>query len=105
MIELRRLSLVIIVLGGAGCGGRMHLTESYGRSYREAFAHQVAHPQAQARAPEGLDAQESSIVVATYRAQLAPKEARTEQQEQMLFVAPAQASGAYVPPPSVPQGR
>lgn len=104
-------ALCIAVLGmasSAGCGDRSHLTESYGRAHREAFARQVADPGAgeRAKAPKGLDAQEASIVVDTYRKQLAPKGAASDEHQPILLLTPQSgASQGYVPPPSVPQGH
>jgi hypothetical protein len=88
----------------AGCAQRLHLTESYAHSYREAFARQVANPSAHAAAAQGLDAQEAAAVVSSYRAQLAP---RAPEDHGMLLLAPqAQAGGAsLMPAPSVPPGR
>jgi hypothetical protein len=103
MTSKRALSLGI-GLALCGCASRVHLTESYARSYREAFGRQAVNPAAHGAAAQGLDAQEASAVVSSYRAQLAP---RAPEDHGMLLLAPqGQAGGAsLMPAPSVPPGR
>jgi hypothetical protein len=71
------MRILIAMLALAGCGTRAHLTESHARAYREAFSRQAANPNARARTPRGLDAQEAAAVVAAYRTQIAPKGSAT----------------------------
>lgn len=58
-----------------GCFDRSHLTHSYGRAYRDAFAQQrvSANGADPGKAIKGLDSQEASIVSGSYRRGLAPK--------------------------------
>lgn len=82
---------------------RPHLTETFGRSNRAAFAAQ-APPQAQARkATTGLDSQEASIISGSYRRSLAPK-TREVKDQPILLIAPQGTGGAQAQPlpPSVP---
>jgi hypothetical protein len=106
MTAARALFFIAALAMAAGCGSRVHLTESYARSYRLAFARQVVNPTADRPAAPGLDSQEAAAVVAGYRAQLAPRGSRAEDQT-MLLLAPqaAGAAGGLMPAPSVPSGR
>lgn len=99
-------------LTAAACN-RAHLTASYGRANHEAFARQVANPEAAtkpnptaAHMAQGLDSQEAAIVSKTYRRNLAP---RSEEATggNMLYYAPRSAQAAHtdLPPPSVPDQR
>jgi hypothetical protein len=104
------LWIAVVVGALAGCGDRARLTQSHGRAYKEAFARQAMNPNAgaQAKTPKGLDSQEAAIVSDNYRRGLAAKGAKVDD-EPMLLVAPGARSpansGAYMPPPSVPQQR
>ncbi len=100
----------VAVLALVGCSGRQHLWETRGVAYDKSFvAQQGPRPAAGARrAPPaaGLDSQEASIIAEGYRASLAPKGSRADQQQQpVLIVAPpGQAQPQYMlPPPSVPK--
>jgi hypothetical protein len=104
MNRVRGMFLVLGLAAWSACGDRLHLTDSYARSFRQTFGRQVANPAAQSRAPRGLDAQEAAAVVAAYRSQLAPRATRYEDQQPMLLIAPQPAPG-NLPPPSVQPGR
>ena len=92
-----------------GCASRNHLTPGHGRAYREVLARQAANPEAgkEPVASKGLDPQEAAVIAQGYRASLAPRGERVQQQP-MLLVAPSAEkprSGDYMPPASVPQER
>ncbi len=55
-----------------GCADRTHMSENYGRTLRRAFSNQVVDPRPHAKAPEGLDPEEATIVLRTYRRSLSP---------------------------------
>jgi hypothetical protein len=96
--------LVAGLLADAGCGDRSHLTTSHGRAVRQALAAQTANPEAgrQPHTLPGLDAQEASSVVKSYRRALMGKSDRSEDPG-MLILAPSQTpERPYLPPPSVP---
>jgi hypothetical protein len=101
------LALVLGLVGAvsAGCG-RAHLEAAHGRSYHDQFASQAERPanaKPAAKSVPGLDAQESSIIAASYRQSLAPKQDQ-EKPQPILMVAPPQAASARVPlAPSVPK--
>jgi hypothetical protein len=101
------LTLTLLLTGG--CGGRAHLTDSYGRATRAAFTGQAANPNAGSTPHKlpGLDAQEASIVVGNYHRALTAKGTQTDDDRGMLIVAPPDktAGQPYMPPPSVPQER
>jgi hypothetical protein len=103
------ISLLALGLSSTGCFNRAHMSEHYGRAYRQAFERQVVNPAGvgSSRFPKGLDALEAGIVVETYRTQLAPKGVNTSNEMPMIVLSPQAASGggAYSPAPSVPGGR
>ena len=84
------LLALLATSGVAGCGGRAHLTERHGQSFRSAFAQQQANPQAgnKAKPLPGLDSQESAAIARNYRRSLVTKDSQPN-----------------MPPPSVPQER
>ena len=101
-------SVLALAASSVGCFNRAHMTENYGRAYRQAFERQIANPGAgqNAKTPHGLDALEAGIVVETYRAQLAPKGTAAPTDQSMILVSPQQnLPMGYVPPPSVPPSR
>jgi hypothetical protein len=90
--------LGLVCLAGAGCFSRAHMTESYGRASKLAFARQAVNPGASsAKTPKGLDALEATIVVETYRSQLSPKASATTDQP-MIVLSPQAGSLGYSPP-------
>jgi len=97
---MNRTMMAMLGLAGllcAGCFSRVHMTESYARAYRAAFARQVVNPGgSNAKTPKGLDALEASIVVDNYRTQLAPKSGANEQP--MIMFSPQAGSIGYSPP-------
>jgi hypothetical protein len=100
--------LTSILILGAGCASRVHLTKSHGRSVQAAFSSQVANPEAgkSGRSPTGLDAQEASIVARNYRRSLVAKGApNNDDRGGMLILTPNQTGQQqpYMPPPSVPE--
>ena len=99
-------TMVILALAGlasTGCFSRAHMTDNYGRAYKQAFARQAVNPGgSNAKSPKGLDALEAGIVVDTYRAQLAPKSQGSSEQP-MILLSPQAGSLGYTPasaPPS-----
>ena len=89
--------LGLVCLAGAGCFSRLHMSDTYGRSYKQAFARQAVNGgAASAKTPKGLDALEAGIVVETYRAQLAPKAAESSN-ESMILLSPHAGSLGYSP--------
>jgi hypothetical protein len=73
----KTLAIALLGLGAlatSGCFSRAHMTENYGRAYKQAFERQAVNPGAGAtsKTPKGLDALEAGIVVETYRKQLTP---------------------------------
>lgn len=106
---MKTVALALLLLPLAvGCASRNNLTASHGRAYHEAFARQVANPEAgkQPVANKGLDPQEAAVISDSYRASLAPK-GQSTQQEQLLLIAPSVQKGGgrpgnYMPPASVP---
>jgi type IV pilus biogenesis protein CpaD/CtpE len=101
-----KLCLVLLAASTLGCFSRVHMSDNYGRSVHTAFARQVVNPGGAAKAPamRGLDAQEASLVVETYRKQLAPKGGASTEGS-ILMLAPNSATGPYMPAPSVPQAH
>jgi hypothetical protein len=103
---MTRLMMAMLGLGclaGTGCFSRAHMTDTYGRAYKTAFARQAVNVGASnARTPKGLDALEATIVVETYRTQLSPRAAGFDQQ--MIMVSPQAGGLGYSPytPPSAP---
>jgi type IV pilus biogenesis protein CpaD/CtpE len=92
--------LGLACVAGAGCFSRAHMSEHYGRAYKDAFARQVANPGsgASAKAPKGLDAIEAGAVVDNYRAQLAPHGGGGNEQQQMILLSPQAGSLGYAAP-------
>jgi hypothetical protein len=111
-IALRRIAVpaiaLLLAVGAAACD-RTSMGAAHGRAYREAFARQALDPLAgekprSARAFQGLDSQEASIVARTYRRGLAPKETSDGQMQPMLLMSPGAGARdtGNVPPASVP---
>jgi hypothetical protein len=102
----RSLWISLLALGAlstAGCFSRVHMSENYGRAYRQAFERQIANPGAAAtsKAPKGLDALEAGIVVETYRKQLSPQgNGSSTSDQQMIMLSPNGTPLGYVPPPA-----
>lgn len=101
-MTLRAKCVAFLALAAAaGCGGRkQHLTPDHGKSYDAAFAAQRAGG-APAEAVSGLDSQEAAIVSDGYRAGLAPKGQKAEEQP-VLLVAPPARERPQPLAPSVP---
>jgi hypothetical protein len=95
------MGLVLAALPSLGCFSRAHLTEHYGRAYRQAFERQIANPGAAANAkvPKGLDALEAGIVVETYRTQLAPHGGGQSAEQPMILLSPQ--TGGFAPAPTI----
>ncbi len=100
-----KLPLALAATLLVGCtGGRAHIEPGYGRSYREQLSAQRDPSGAKpAKAAPGLDAQEASIIAATYRTSLAPKEEKT--QAPPILVVEQQPGGGMLRAlmPSVPK--
>jgi hypothetical protein len=93
-------TLALAALGSAGCFNRSHMSENYGRAYRQAFERQAVTPPsavATSKFPKGLDALESGIVVETYRAQLAPKAGGASTDQGMILLSPNSGPLGYTP--------
>jgi hypothetical protein len=104
--SLALASLTLLLVGG--CGGRAHLTDSYGRASRAAFTAQAADPNAGAKPHKlpGLDAQEAHIVVGNYHRALTARGSQTDDRGMLILAPPEKTSGQpYMPPPSVPEER
>jgi hypothetical protein len=100
--------LTLLAAFGETACDRSRLTASHGRAYREAFARQIANPNAgnkpqSDKAVQGLDSQEAAIVSKTYRKNLAPRDDDATR-GQMLYYSPrtGQPERRDLPPPSVP---
>lgn len=100
------IALSFLGIIAAGCAGRVRLTESHGRANRQAFAKQAVNTTGSGqRGPTpGLDAQDASIVVKTYRRSLSTK-AGSSQDEGLVTQGATTVPQFYLPPPSVPQDR
>jgi hypothetical protein len=99
-------------MGAWGCGDRTHLTDTHGRSYRQALATQAANPAAGAKVREakGLDPQEASIIARSYRRGLrGPTRDDDERDKQpvLILTGPQKSrrDDGMMPPPSVPSER
>lgn len=89
---------LLLALATAGCGSRVTMTPSHSRAYRHVFARQAVNPAGTARMAKGLDALEATIVVDTYRKQLAPSGGRTADQRMVVFTPGAGALGTPAAP-------
>jgi hypothetical protein len=102
---MKRTTVILVLAGlaSAGCFSRAHMSDNYGRAYKQAFARQAVNPAgSSAKSPRGLDALEAGIVVETYRAQLAPRSQGGSDQP-MILLSPQAGSLGYTPssgPPS-----
>jgi hypothetical protein len=98
-----------LAVSAAGCFNRAHMTNDYGRAYRQAFERQAANPNAgaTAKSPQGLDALESSIIVDNFRGQLTAKGTTPEGANQgMILLSPnAGQVPAYSPSIANPPPR
>jgi hypothetical protein len=93
---------VLAVLAIAGCAGRkQHLIPDFGKSFDAAFAAQRAGT-GPAEAVTGLDSQEAAIISDGYRASLAPKGQKAEEQP-LLLIAPPSRERPQPLAPSVPK--
>jgi hypothetical protein len=104
---VRRVLLVACMAGVWGCTGSSHMTESFGRSYRESLRVQRAGDGVAKVAVKGLDSEEATIIATSYRQSLAPENAPLVDESQILLVAP-QGRGGNGPAklaPSVPPER
>jgi type IV pilus biogenesis protein CpaD/CtpE len=102
------LGLALAALG-AGCA-KPHLTATYGRATREAFARQMVNPagKADSRGITALDSQEAALVTAAYRRTTAPRGTSPRENQSMIILTPsaeASTGSSYVPPPSAPPGK
>lgn len=88
-------ALALAGLASAGCFSRATMTKSHGRAYRQAFQRQAVTPVSavSTKAPKGLDALESTIVVETYRKGLAPGGGGS--QDQMIVLSPGAGSPGH----------
>jgi hypothetical protein len=96
----KRMIVALLGLGTAGCFNRSHMSDNYGRAFHEAFARQAVTPLSAVsttKFPKGLDALESSIVVETYRSQLAPKGGNSNADQSMILLSPNSSQLGYVP--------
>jgi hypothetical protein len=92
--------VLALAASSSACFNRAHMSEHYGRAYRQAFERQVVNPTGGAsnRYPKGLDAVEAGIVVETYRTQLAPKGSSVSTEGQpMILMSPQGVSPSYAP--------
>jgi hypothetical protein len=98
--------LAVVSLVVVGCAGKPHLIDEYGTSYHAAFAVQAdARPLGPAQAAAGLDSQDAAIITQTYRASLAPQEAKPKDQPILIVTPPSPQGPAQKLAPSVPQER
>jgi hypothetical protein len=97
--------LVIAALAAAGCTGSIHLTESFGKSYRATMRAQHTGDAVAKQAVKGLDSEEATIVASSYRHSLAAKGQTSELQPEILYVAPQHGDRQMQLAPSVPQER
>jgi hypothetical protein len=97
--------LVFAALAAAGCSGPKHMSRNHGKAFRAHFERQVANPAALEEAEKGLDSEEAAIVAGAYRRSLAPKNARDEDQSEVLLLAAPPRGGERQAPlaPSVPK--
>jgi hypothetical protein len=102
MRTLGSVAVLVVVMLSTGCRQR-HLSRDFGVSYGQAFAAQqerrTTPPPA---AVLGLDSQEAAITADNYRAGLAPKGGKVEEQPTVII---APSSRDRPPPlaPSVPK--
>jgi hypothetical protein len=100
-----RVAIAALLL--LACSGRQHLWESRGAAYDRSFAAQkVQRPSGAKRTQPaaGLDSQEAAIIAESYRASLAPKGAKVDQQPVLIVSPQGQGQQQYaLPPPSVPK--
>ncbi len=104
MILDRRVASALLLL--IACSSRQHLWEARGRAYQENLALQAPPPPPGAKAAKaapGLDSQEASIIAASYRHSLAPKEEKVNEQPLMIVSPQTGQAGYALPPPSVPK--
>jgi hypothetical protein len=96
--------VLALVLAATACGNRTYLTASHGRAVRQVLAAQRANPEAgqKPHTLPGLDAQEASIVVKSYRRALVGKTDRSEDPGLLILSPSQQPTQPYLPPPSVP---
>jgi len=96
------LTAVVLLLLLSGCD-HTHLAPCYGVAYRSAFAQQVIDPAAgsHAKPEQGLDPEEASIVVDTYRRSLTPTREDRGGPRTPVLVLPA-APPAGMPPSGGP---
>jgi hypothetical protein len=104
-MNARHLAVGALLL--AACSGHQHLWDGRGAAYRGTFAAQRATrpPGAKrSQAATGLDSQEAAIIADAYRASLAPKGTKMDQQPVLVVSPQGQGQQQYaVPPPSVPR--
>lgn len=99
-------TMAAATIAAAGCGWRQqHLDPSFGKSYDAAFAAQHARAAGPpVAAVTGLDSQEAKIISESYRAHLAPKGQKV-QEEPLIFIAPPSRERPQALAPSVPKER
>ncbi len=103
MSRIGTLAIVLLSLGG--CTSSRSLTRDHGKSYHATMdAQRASASGAATEAEKGLDAQEATIVANSYRQSLAPKGAKSDEQPEILYVAP-QRQGTAQLAPSVPKER
>jgi len=90
-----------------GACSRAHITPTYGRAFRAAFAIQDANPhRKEQKSINGLDSQEAAIIAASYRKALAPKADTGGAGPQLLLMSPNRGGAeATTLAPSVPPGN
>lgn len=101
---LAALGMALAALAIPGCSSQSPLTRAHGRASAEYLKRQAVQPSAHREAVKGLDSEEAAIVADTYRKGLAPKGARTDEDSQVLLVAPPRRGERPAPlAPSVPK--
>ncbi len=101
----RAILVPVVLLFAVGCD-RTHLHPRYGRAVRAAFNAQVdLAAGAQKPVVQGLDPEESAIVLDTYRKSISPtKEADAARSAPVLMLqpTPGTGNGMAAPPPAGP---
>lgn len=66
--------LLLVLLAGAGCASREHMSEDYGRQTRSFFSKQRVNQTPAIGSADGLDSEESTAIRDRYQEQLAPED-------------------------------
>ncbi|HYG67187.1 MAG TPA: hypothetical protein VD838_05985 [Anaeromyxobacteraceae bacterium] len=103
---MTKLGICLMAVSLAGCTASSHLTESYGKSFREVWRAQRAGDGIPKAAVKGLDSEEATIIAGSYRQSLAPEETGAADAAEILYVAPPPRGGRGTKlAPSVPKER